>query len=154
MRLLPVSHKSGINISGRFSENRKTINVVPRDQLDKPCSDYSFGLYSNYITLQKALVHPVCLFTPVGQSQIKFEDVSNLSHEIAQQPSDKNKKADNDYTEMKAEDGIAAQHQSQSQSQKGTNLKSKIMSNRKQSQSTLLDVIDQIQIFINLIKSN
>ena len=63
--LLPLNHKSGLNISGRFSAQYSQIETETKDSATAEgtqISDSEFNTYSNFWKLIKLLVHPHSLF--------------------------------------------------------------------------------------------
>lgn len=61
--VLPLNHKSGLNISGRFSDQKKNIRIDKRSEVGEEVSDKEYAIYNNFWTLEQAIVHPVTLFT-------------------------------------------------------------------------------------------
>lgn len=56
---LPLNHKSGLNISGKFSEQYKSILV---EEKQEELNVENYNKYFNFWTLQKLIVYPQLLF--------------------------------------------------------------------------------------------
>lgn len=72
--VLPLTHKSGLNVSGRFNIQKNNTGI---EQQIEGASAQEVKLYKNFWSLQKVLAHPHQLF----QSNITL-DLEDIEDEI------------------------------------------------------------------------
>ena len=54
--VLPLNHKSGLNISGKFSDQSKNVIIEARNEINEEVTDQEYFKYTNFWTLQKAIL--------------------------------------------------------------------------------------------------
>ena len=69
--VLPLTHKSGLNISGRFNIQKNTTGI----EHVEGASPEEYKLYKNFWSLQKVLAHPHQLFQYT--TKIELEDLDD-----------------------------------------------------------------------------
>lgn len=79
--ILPLNHKSGLNVSGRFSLQRNNFRIESREEIGPRVTEAEYKVYKNFWSLQKYLVHPHSIFTnkEVGLEEYSDED-SEMSY--------------------------------------------------------------------------